>query len=185
MFPLWDGPCTGPWRQCLTFCALFISFSIFFCYFLAIFECITIFGTGPWTLTTLPNMITSNEHHPPFFLIFLLFSSYSWMYYHIWTHTLNPENNPWCHHQQWAQPLFFSDFLAIFWLFSAILPYLDMHPGPWKQPLMLSPTVSTTPIFFWFFGYFVAIFSYVTIFGNAPWTLKTTSNIIPNSEHHP
>ena len=40
---------------------------------------------------------------------------------------------------------FFPYFIAIFHLEKRIFPYLEVHPGPWKQPPTSSSTVSNTP----------------------------------------
>ena len=92
---------------------------------------------------------------------------------------MRTEGSAWCsvHHSY-----VFSNFFAIFWLFLDILPYSDICPGPWKQPQCHHQQWAPSPIFFLIFWLFS---SYSTIFGNAPWTLKTDPDVITNSEHHP
>ena len=55
-------------------------------------------------------------------------------------------------------PYFFLTFCIFFAIFSSEthkFPFLDIYTGPWQQ----HPTILTTiPIFFWFFPYFIAVF---------------------------
>ena len=55
--------------------------------------------------------------------------------------------------------------LAIIWLLLNRLPYLELDPGPWKH---CPPSSPPSPNFSWFFGYFLAIFGLITIFGSPP-----------------
>ena len=123
------------------------SFFWLFGNYLAIFLLITIFGNRPWT----PKTTRHHNHYPPIF----------------------------------------PDFSVIFWPLLDRLPYLEIDPGPWKQPSIittilqfflifrlfscsfwidyhiwkcaLDPEINLissppSPIFSWFFGYFIAIF---------------------------
>ena len=69
------------------------------------------------------------------------------------------------------------------------LLYLEMHPRPWKCYATLSPIVSTIHQFFLIFQLFHCHFSFrwawITIFRNAPCTLKMLPLVVTNSEYHP
>jgi hypothetical protein len=123
--------------------------------------------------------------------------------FHIWKYTLDPENStPKHHHQQGAPfPPFFPNFFPILMLFF-IWHSLTFHI--WKYALDPEGSTpkhhhqqwKTSPnntdhhsysflIYSLFYTYFSPRKAYISIFGNAYWTLKAVPDVATNSKHHP
>ena len=76
---------------------------------------------------------------------------------------------------------FFLFFFLIFWLYLHFLPYLEMCTDHVNSTPILSTTVYIMSVlFFSFFPDFMAIFTSITILGNAHRPCKQLSNITPS-----
>ena len=170
MFPYLEMP-IGSWKQCpssiITNLSLFFFFCFFFLYFIAIFHPEKYFFpylevcTGSWNSTHPSPVMTMI---PTFFVIF--FCYFIDIFHSAYPHFPNLEMcaGPWIQCPIWSPTilyffLYFSpDFFAIFLLF------LLQHSHSfhiWK--CALDPEYNAqyghqpSPIFFWFFRYFIAI----------------------------
>ena len=148
IFPFWDGPWSGPWRQCLTFHTISYFFLFFFVSIWLFFDRLPYLEMDPGPCKCFSTSSPTMGTIPQFFLIFWVFCSYFWIDYHIGHWTLNSENVTNHHHHH---PPIFSDFLAIFWLFLDRLLYLDLDPGPWTLQT-LHTIIPTIPHFFFYFS---------------------------------
>jgi hypothetical protein len=118
-----------------------------------------------------------------FFPILLLFFMWHSLTFRIWKYTLDPENStPKHHHQQGAPfPPFFPHFFSIL-----MLIFIWHSHQQWKtSPNNTDHHSYSFLIYSLFYSYFSPRKAYISIFGNAYWTLKAVPVVATNSKHHP